>query len=91
MQQIRIVKKYVTTDGVEFLSMDSAQEHQLRIDSIGESLTVGMDIKFFDKTMQGSYIQKGVIESINIPLMVVRVGEKTTQDCYLPNTIIIPQ
>jgi len=90
MQQVRIVKKYVTTDGMEFLSMDSAQEYQLRLDSIGNSLVVGMDVKFFDKTMQGSFIQQGVIDSINPPLIAILVGKNITQDCYLPNTVIIP-
>jgi hypothetical protein len=90
MQNIRIVKKYISTDGMEFLSMDSAQEYQLKLDSIGESLVVGMDVKFFDKTMQGSFIQQGVINAINPPLIEMAVGKSTTQDCYIPNTVIIP-
>jgi hypothetical protein len=91
MQQVRIIKKYVTTDGMEFLTLDSANEHQVKIDSIGKSLIIGTPVKAFDKSMGGNFIQFGVIDSIDLPFITLTTGTNSVQEFYLPNMVILPQ
>lgn len=89
MQQIRIVKKYVTTDGMEFLSLDTATEHQIKIEALGDSLRVGDNVKFFVKSAGCSvFVDEGVVESINAPLIGIK-GEHNFGYYYMPDTVIV--
>ncbi len=91
MQQIRIVKKYVASDGMEFLSLDSATEYQVKIESILEGLKVGDSLQFIVRNgVGGVIIDKGIIESINTPLITIK-GEYCLADYYIPDIIIIPK
>lgn len=90
MQQIRIIKKYVTTDGLEFLSIDTATEHQIKIDALGKQLKIGAPVKYYDKKF-GGCISVGAVKSIDPPFITIKHEGDSWSEHYIPDLIVVPQ
>lgn len=74
MQTIKTIKKYLTTDGMEFLNLDTAIEHQEKIEVIGKSVEVGDKISFVAKD-NNSYSDIDIeVTRVELPLIFTTRG-----------------
>lgn len=73
---IKSIRKYVTTDGAEFTSYNTAFEHQGNLDVLGGSISVGDEVVLSRNVANGSdYLECGIIKSIRFPVIEFeRVG-----------------
>lgn len=67
---IRSVRKYITSDGIEFNSFKSAQEHQDAIEKLGKSIKAGDAILFNNAC--GYDFNIGVVEEIRGSLVFLK-------------------
>lgn len=89
MQQIRIIKKYVTSDGIEFLCLDAATEHQIKIEALSKQLKVGAPVKFCNKNY-GGCVSYGNIKCIEPPFITIEHEKGSYSEHYIPDIVIVP-
>jgi hypothetical protein len=72
MQTIKTVKKHVTTDGMEFLNLETAIEHQKKIESIGSVIEAGDIITYADAS--GWITENAKVIKVDLPLIRTDIG-----------------
>jgi len=82
MNTIKTIKKYLTTDGLEFLNLDSAIEHQKNIELLGGQVKVGSKVTYL---YDGYISHSRKVTEVSLPL--IYFGESDA--IYIPKTTIL--